>query len=193
VSGIEYAEQYADLITRLYLVDRGDTGRALTRCAVLPLAEVMLIRDLVYVASMAASPEQRSRMRARLNVKLARGDHVERRYLTRIDVLAFSRRIRADVRTSDWPARLIIAAGRRIIPNRWRGSRRDRQVRQFMMDFIRRALAEAPGNYAAWSDAMNRLHLQAAEDRLRAMALAEVRMLAESGVGAPVVAPDDQH
>lgn len=174
--GLDYAETYADLVTRLYQNDRGDTGRALTRHAVLPLAEAMLIRDPLYVAGLAASAEHRRRIRQRLHAKRARGDEIERRYLTRFDLLAFSRRVRIDLRTSDWPARLATVAYR-LTPWRFRGGQRERQLRDYLMEFIRRAIVEAPGDYARWSDAMQRLHDQAVEDRLRGMALAEVRML----------------
>jgi hypothetical protein len=47
----------------------------------------------------------------------------------------------------------------------------------------RRAIVESPADYQKWSDAMQRLHDQAVADRLRGMALAEVRML--TGVGEP--------
>jgi hypothetical protein len=174
--GMEYAETYADLITRLYVVDRGDTGRSLTRNAVLPLAEAMLIRDPLYIAALAASSEHRRRVRERLHVKLARGDEVDRRYLTRIDLLLFSRRVRADVRTSDWPARFASLA-RRITPRRFRGLRRERQLRDFLIEFTRRAIVEAPNDYERWADAMQRLNTQAADDRLRGMAMAELKML----------------
>lgn len=178
--GFEYAQQYAGLITRLYQVDRGDTGRALTRNAVLPLAEAMLVRDPLYVASMATSSEQRRRMRHRLNVKQARGDRIERRYLTRFELVAFNRRMRADVRSSDWPARAV-ATFRKLMPYRWRGTRRERELREYLIGFIKRAIDGAGSDYEGWADAMQRLHLQAMENRLRGMALAEVRMLVEPG------------
>ena len=40
-----------------------------------------------------------------------------------------------------------------------------------------RAIAESPTNYDTWCAAMQRLNDQAIDDRLRGMALAEVRML----------------
>lgn len=177
--GYEYAQSYADLITRMYHADRGETGRALTRNAVLPLADAMLIHDPIYIACMASSPEQRRHLRNRLNVKQARGDRIERRYLTRMELVAFNRRIRADVRTSDWPARAV-AMMKRFMPNRWRGTRREREVRQYILDFMNRAVAAASTpSYPRWVEAMRRLHLQAADDRLRGMALAELHMLVE--------------
>jgi len=180
--GLDYAETYADLITRLYQVDRGDTGRALTRAAILPLAEAMLIRDPLYVAGVVASAEHRRRIRNRLHAKRARGDEIERRYLTRFDLLAFGRRVRLDLRTSDWPARLA-AIAYRLTPRRFRGGQRERLLRDHLLELARRAIVESPADYQKWSDAMQRLHDQAVADRLRGMALAEVRML--TGVGEP--------
>jgi hypothetical protein len=174
--GTEYAETYADLIARLYQVDRGDTGRALTRNAILPLAEAMLIRDPLYIAALAASSEHRRRVRERLHVKLARGDEVDRRYLTRVDMLIANRRVRADIRTSDWPARFA-ALARRIMPKGFRGLNRERQLRDYLIEMTRRAIVEAPNNHERWSDIMQRLNVQAIDDRLRSMAMAEVRML----------------
>lgn len=176
--GFEYAERYAQLLTLLYQADRGETGRALTRCAVLPLAECMLIHDPIYIASMATNAEQRRLLRQRLNIKHARGDRIERRYLTRLDLVIFDRRFRADVRTSDWPARLARAV-RLILPRAWRGTRRERAVRAFMLDLVQRARYESPGNYARWSELMQHLHNRAVENRLRDMTLAELQMLME--------------
>lgn len=179
--GFVLAQQYVDRITRLYQSDRADTGRALTRHAVLPLADAMLIRDPLYVAGMATSPEQRRRTRQRMNVKAARGDRIERRYLTRLELIAFGRRYRADVRTSDWPAR-VASLLRRAVPQRWRGTRRERELRDFILDFVQRAADLAQSNYDLWLERMKRLHHHAAEDRLRGMALAEVKMLVGENV-----------
>lgn len=176
--GIDYAQTFADLVTRVYQADRGDRGRLLTRHVILPLAETMLVRDQIYIATMAASSEQRRLTRQRLNVKEARGDRLERRYLTRLELVAFNRRLRADVRSSDWPAR-VVAMGRRIIPKAWRGSVRERDLREYLIDLVNRAVDGADTDYERWTEAMTRLYEQAAEDRLRGMSLAEVRMLVE--------------
>jgi hypothetical protein len=178
--GFEQAGMYAQLITQLYEADRGDRGRALCRHAVLPLAEAMLIRDPIYIASMATSAEQRRRTRRLLNVKEARGDRIERRYLTRLEFHGFGRRVRTDVRTSDWPGRLLRMT-RRMVPLQWRGTAHERELRQYVMDVVRRAANCPPSEYDAWSEALTRLHNQAVENRLRDMAISELRMLIEPG------------
>ncbi|MCZ6612786.1 MAG: hypothetical protein O6941_09140 [Planctomycetota bacterium] len=176
--GLAYAQRYADLVTALYLADRGDQGRAVTRSAILPLAEAMLIRDPIYIATMATSAEQRRRARQWLNVKMARGDRLERRFLTRIELVAFRRRIRLDIRSSLWPAQLV-ACARHWMPQRWRGTLRERQIREYLIDVTQRAARGATHDYQQWSETMQRLHDQALADRLRDMALAELRMLIE--------------
>lgn len=176
--GVDYAESYANLIRRLYDADRGDTGRALTRNAILPLAGGMLIRDAIFVASMATSPEHRRRTRRQLNVRRARGDRIDWRYLTRLDLVVWRRRIRVDIRSSDWPARLA-AAARHLVPSRWRGTRGEREVRAFLIDFAERAIRGSARDYKRFSEAMQRLHQEAVNHRLRLMALSEIKQLVE--------------
>ncbi len=174
--GPEYAERYAELVMALYRADRGDRGRALTRDAVLPLAEAMLIRDPIYVATVATGRLQRWRVRRRLNVKRARGDRISRRFLVRVELVAARRRMRLDVRTSDWPLQLL-AILRLLVPRRFRGTRRERLIRASVSELVRRAAAGAADDYDRWAEAMRRLHQQALEDRLRGMAPSELEML----------------
>ncbi|MHC4220178.1 MAG: hypothetical protein ACYSU7_17165, partial [Planctomycetota bacterium] len=176
--GFEYARRYADLITALYRADRGDKGRAIARNAIVPLADAMLIREPIYEATLVVGPEQRRKIQRRLNVKLARGDRLERRFLTRIEVVAFQRRFRWDIRFSDW-APLVAAAARHRIPHRWRGNGVERQIRDLVIDVVERAARGAAHDYARWNETMHRLHEQALDDRLRGMALSELRMLIE--------------
>ncbi len=176
--GYEYAKQYADLITSLYRHDRGDTGRALTRSAILPLAEAMLVRDPIFVATLVTSSVHRRRARRRLNIKLARGDRIQRRFLTRVEVAAFERRLRLDFRTSDWLA-WAAAFTRHRIPHRWRGTAHEREIRDLVVNVIEQATDAGPAEYDRWSETLQRLHDQAADDRLRGMALSELRMLIE--------------
>jgi Pyruvate/2-oxoacid:ferredoxin oxidoreductase gamma subunit len=176
--GFEYARRYADLVTELYRADRGDKGRAVTRNAILPLAEAMLIRDPIYEATLVVGPEQRARIRRLLNVKLARGDRLERRFLTRIEVVALQRRFRWDVRFSDW-APVVAAVARHRIPQRWRGTAVERRIRERVIDVVEQAARGAASDYARWSEIIQRLHDQAADGRLRGMALSELSMLIE--------------
>jgi hypothetical protein len=174
--GIDYAQRYVNLILAVYRADRGDKGRALTRSAVLPVADAMLIRDLPYVAAVVTGREQHRHTRRELTVRSARGDEITRRYNTRIEIVAFRHRLRFDVRSGEGPARVLAQLGR-LWNGRWRGPRRARGIRSVVTDFAAQAAAGAASDYDRWADAMHRLHLQAEDDRLRDMALSELRML----------------
>jgi Pyruvate/2-oxoacid:ferredoxin oxidoreductase gamma subunit len=177
--GLEHAGRYAELIIRLYRADRGDAGRALTRNAVLPLAEAMLIRDPIYIASLVMSPGHRRRARRWLNVKTARGDRLTRRFLTRVEIAAMQRRVRLDIRTSDWTA-WVAARLRDRIPPGWRGTAHEREVRDLVINIVEQATAAPREEYDHWCEAMQRLHLQAMHDRLFGMAVSELKMLVET-------------
>lgn len=179
--GFDYAERYCDLITQLYLADRGDQGRLITRDAILPLAEAMLIRDPIYMAAMVCSPEQRRRTRQQLNVKLARGDRVELRYLTRLEIMFREKRFRMDLKTSDWAARLI-ASLRRIIPLRWRGTIRNRKLRAYVEEFVRRTTIKEMHDYEATRGTFTVLHELARENRLRGMTAGELKLRLEAEI-----------
>ncbi len=174
--GFEYARRYAALVTDLYKADRGDTGRSLTRHAILPLAEAMLIRDPFYLATLVTAAGHHQAARRRLNVRLARGDRVQRRFLMNVELAAFKRRMRLEVRTSDWMA-WAAAVARRRLPQRFRGTRRDRQIRDLVAEVVVHAARAAPAEYARWNETLQRLHGQAVDDRLRGMAVSELRML----------------
>lgn len=170
--GIDYAGQLADRVVRLYEADRGETGRAVTRAMVLPLADANLIRDAVYIAALTRSPEQQRRVRQYLMIKLARGDVIERRFLTRFELIAFGRHIRADIRTSDWPARTV-AMLQRIVPIAWRGTQHDRRIRRHINDLTDQMARNISHDYQRWFDVARDLHQRAIEDRLRSVDLGE--------------------
>lgn len=155
--GMNYAELFVDRVVRVYEADRGDHGRLLTRLALLPLAEAMLIRDHLHVASMATAMEHRRQIRERMNVKRTRGDRMERRYVTRIEVKAFGRRISVDTRTSDWPARLMSRVCR-WVPLRVRGTSEQRGLRQDMYDLLDKIVEGADKDYDRYAEILEHLH-----------------------------------
>ena len=177
--GFDLAERWADTIIRLYEADRADTGRALTRAAILALAEATLIRDAIYVASMAISPDHRRQTRRRLNVRLGRGDRLSTRYLTRLELTFALWRFRLDLRTSDWIAQFL-ALLRYVIPHRWRGRRRDRHIRQIVETTVMRATNDGPDNYEINRRILERLHELSLEGRLRRMSPATLEEELES-------------
>lgn len=169
--GLPYAELYVDRLVRLYDVDRGDRGRMLTRLAALPLAEAMLIRDHLHIASMAMSIEHRRQIRQQLNIRKSRGDRIDRRYVTRIIARVFGKQFSVDVRTSDWPARLMSRLAP-FVPLQMRGTSEQRAVRQALYDLIDRIIESAGKEYGRHVSALLAMHELA---KARAMTLEAVR------------------
>jgi hypothetical protein len=168
------AERFASRIISLYQVDRADTGRALTRAAILPLAETLLIRDAIYVASMAISTEHRRQTQQRLNVRRGRGDRISVRYLTRLEFVFIRWRFRLDLRTSDWMAH-VLAAARYLHPNGLRGRRSQRQVRSLVQEVVMQATSAAEEDYESWRAVLELLHAMAMDGRLRRVSPASLR------------------
>lgn len=155
--GMPLARRYADMVRSLHAGDREEGGFAMTRHVIRPLAEAVLIRDLLHLAAMSTSLEHRRRTRDRLAVRFARGDVMERRYLNRIEGTVFGRRFRLDVRTSDWPAR-ILAVVAPWIPERVRGSKDEQEMRDYVVQLVERAIRGAADNPRQWSAVLKRLH-----------------------------------
>lgn len=177
--GLSHARAFADRIVGLYEADAAESGRRLTRTAVLPLSTVMLIRDPFYVAALVSGPEHRRRTRRWLDVRRARRDSLERRYLTRIELFVVDRRLRAEIRTSDWPARFVNRM-RPFVEDRFRGTRRERSLRDEVMTLVDQATEEAATRREHWEEIFHRLHRMAADNRLRGMSPSELRMLVGS-------------
>jgi hypothetical protein len=174
--GSRYAERFAELLLTIYKNDRAERSWQFTRVAILPLAEAMLIRDVFYVASITASSEHRLWLRRMLNLKHARGDQMQRRYLTRFELYAFHRRFRLDGRTSDW----ITALGSRMaffLPRRWRGTRREREVREAVIAYLVRLSGELAEHYEQHVTDAQRLHELARTGRLRTISPDELALL----------------
>lgn len=155
--GMPLARRYADMVRSLHAADREESAHAMTRHVIRPLAEAMLIRDLLHLAAMSTSLEHRRRTRDRLAVRFARGDVMERRYLNRVEGVAFGKRFRLDVRTSDWPAR-ILAVVAPWVPERVRGSKDEQEMRDYVVLLVERAIRGATDNPRQWATVLRRLH-----------------------------------
>ena len=104
---------------------------------------------------------------------------MERRYLTRFELILARRRFRLDVASGHWPAWLISTLVR-YVPAGWRGSRGERRVRASIIDLIERATRESKDTPEYWERVMLRLNLQAEMGRLRMLSSGELRrVLAE--------------
>ena len=78
--GEETAGNFIQLLCKLYESDKVENGRLLTRKVILPLAESILVREPIYLARLARSPEILRRIRNRLNVRLSRGDTLKKTF-----------------------------------------------------------------------------------------------------------------
>jgi len=174
--GISYAQSYAEQIASIHRADPDELGRTWTRLSILPLAELWLPRDLLYVTTMCTSIEQRRRTRDHLEIRTARGDRIERRYLNRVELKAFGRRFRLDFRASDWPARLVRAL-RGLVPIAARGSPEDRQRRDAFVGLLERAGVE-PQHSTHWTSVLRQLHEKAIDGSIRRLTLEEFESVA---------------
>ncbi len=167
--GVTYAEAYARLIDSLLAVE------GLAPLAALPLAEAMLLRDGIYVATMCTSPEQRRLTRRRLDVRPGRGDRMERRFLYRAEGTLLGRFIRLDFRSSDWPARVLRTVGQ-VLPHGVRGRPAARDLRDAMVELCARAASE-PSCAPDFARALARLHDLASRGELLGLGASDVREL----------------
>ncbi len=155
--GHAHAQRLADRVRRIYAVDRGDTARRLTTAAIRPIAEAMLPRDLFHVSSSMLAPRYVAALRSRLRIRPARGDRLERRFLFRLDAIALDRRLRLDLRTSDWLPIVVSRLGR-FWPWRWRGTPSERALRDAVFAEVEKVVVDLGGDevspevHRAWVD-----------------------------------------
>ena len=176
--GEETASRFVHSLCKLYGADKGETDRALTRKAILPLAESILIRDPIYLANLARSPEILRRIRNRLNVRYSSGDTLKRRFLSRLRLRLWSWSLQADMRTSDWSSFIVSCIGW-FIPNRWRGHRRDRAVRELLLHTVIQATNE-PDNYDVWVTRFDALNTLALSGGIQTAQLDEIKKILRS-------------
>lgn len=175
--GEKTATTFVENIERVYNIDRAETGREFTRYCILVLAEVMLVRDPIYLARLARSPEIIRGLRSRLNVRKPRGDELHRRFLTRFELAVGKWRLHAEIRTSDWSSALISNIGR-IIPRRWRGRRRDREVRDIVLQAVQ--LATDGGAISnQWLKKFEKLNEMAIDGSLHTASADELRLVVD--------------
>ena len=124
--GIEYAARYADAVAGVYASDAAQHAYAATRAVVYNLAAAMLIKDGVFIAELATSPEKYARDRAKYNVNPANGDRIAYRYLLHPEFTFRGRTITLDVPVRGWVLQLLKRSRylRRLLPN-WHRAERD--------------------------------------------------------------------
>ena len=67
-----------------------------------------------------------------------------------------SRRLRFEVRTSDWIA-WAVALLRHRVPQDWRGTAREREIRALVINVVEQATGSDPAGYDRWFEALQRL------------------------------------
>ena len=173
--GTRMMRLYEGLIAGLL---HADASGALVILAAEPLADALLIRDILYVLSMSTSLEQRRRIRERLGVRSSHGDTLERRFLSRFELLVGTKRFRLDFRSSDWPAEIVRLA-RPICPWSLRGDSRAQEVRAYAISLGERAAKGYEHDPAHWMMCLRRFTMLAADGGLRALSAAELRASVE--------------
>ena len=150
--GLPLVDRYIDRLARLHVADRGDTGRELTRRAVLVLGEAMLPRDVVGYAIAATSLDHRRRKHRRFGIRRARGDRVERAFEARIDLIGFERHLRLEVPVAASVLALIAKIGR-LVPMLRKGDAGAMRRRAAIESAIDRAIEdiEDPERYREWA------------------------------------------
>ncbi|MBT3198947.1 MAG: glutamate synthase small subunit [Phycisphaerales bacterium] len=84
--GIPYAKQYADSVRSVYKHDNAQAGYPATEAVVHSLASAMLIKDIVFTAELATSPEKFHRDNEKYNVNPANGDKISYRHLLTVEL-----------------------------------------------------------------------------------------------------------
>ena len=176
--GEEVAIRYVTLLCQVYIVDSAENRRALTRNVILPLAEAILIREPIYLARLARSPEIVRRIRKRLNVQNSRGDVLKRRFLSRIRLRLWNWSLQIDLRTSDWSSFVVTTVGI-FFPSRWRGHRRDRAVRELLVHAVSRAV-NSKEQYDVWVDKFELLNQLALDSKMHSTSIDEIQQIIQS-------------
>jgi len=90
--GMKYARQYVEAVLEVFGKDRAEYGYAATRAVLHNLAGAMLIKDGIFLAELATSPEKYFRDRRKYNVNPANGDRI-----------VYRRHWHFDLRIWPWP------------------------------------------------------------------------------------------
>ncbi len=162
-----YERQVAELLF-------ADSSGHLALIACEPLADALLVRDILYVLSMSTSIEQRRRVRERLGVRASHGDTLKRRFLSRFEVVVGARRFRLDFRSSDWPAE-VVRLVRPFVPWSFRGEARAQEIRAYASSLAERAARGFAEDPAHWSMCIRRFAMLASDGGLRSLTAAELR------------------
>ncbi len=95
--GLKYARRYLDRVRSVLSKDSGEFNYAATRAVVHNLASAMLIKDAVFTAELATSPEKYARDREKYNVNPANGDSIIYHHLWNVELNLWPWRFNANM------------------------------------------------------------------------------------------------
>ncbi|HUS47735.1 MAG TPA: glutamate synthase small subunit, partial [Phycisphaerae bacterium] len=105
--GIEYARRYAEKVCEIYAKDGPQFGYAATRAVLFNLAGAMLVKDAVFLAELASSPEKYACDREKYNVNPANGDRIRYRHLWHRRITIGRRSFTLDLTVYNWMLQIL--------------------------------------------------------------------------------------
>ena len=105
--GIKYARRYLKGVRSVWMKDSGQFGYAATEAVVYNLASAMLIKDPIFIAELATSPDKYARDRNKYSVNPANGDRIAYRHLLSGTLELMGRRINVRLAARPWMLRCV--------------------------------------------------------------------------------------
>jgi len=105
--GIDYAKRYARNVLSIHAKDSPNYDFAATKAVIFNLADAMLIKDGVFLAELATSPEKLARDRQKYNVNPANGDRIKYRHLWHWSLRLGPWSTHCSMTTYDWMLRAL--------------------------------------------------------------------------------------
>ena len=129
--GIDHARRYAEGVMEVYAKDNAAHGWAATQAVVHNLAQAMLVKDAIFIAELATSPEKYAHDRDKYNVNPANGDRIAYSHLLPMHTHLFGRPASFDMTVPPWPLKILkrLRFLRALLPA-WH-----KDKRQFLKDY----------------------------------------------------------
>ena len=105
--GIVYAALYIETVRGTYRCDWASRQYAATRAVLFNLAKAMLMKDGVFIAELATSPEKYARDREKYSINPSNGDKIQYRHLLQPRFKLLGRQISFDLAAGPWVLRLM--------------------------------------------------------------------------------------
>lgn len=105
--GVDYARRYAESVQAVYAKDSTQEHYAATVAVTANLAAAMLIKDAVFIAELATSPEKYARDREKYNVNPANGDRIRYKHLLPLSFTLGGRARSLELTARPWMLQLL--------------------------------------------------------------------------------------